>query len=58
MAADYGSRARGMAISMSVFCYARIMVDMVDAVSDFKIVSFMLLGGRLKQILVLNNSPM
>lgn len=47
-----------MAISMSVFCYARIMVDMVDAVSDFKIVSFMLLGGRLKQILVLNNSPM
>lgn len=49
-----------MAISLSVFCYARItvdVVDVVDAVSDFKIVSFMSLGGRFKQILVLAYRP-
>ena len=39
---------------MFVFCYARIMVDMVDAVGDFKIFSeFMSHGGRFKQIFVL-----
>ena len=34
---------------MSVICYARITVDTVDAVSDFKMFSeFMSLGGRFK----------
>lgn len=41
---------------MSVFCYARIMVGTVDAVSGFKMFSeFMSLGGRFKQILVLHH---
>lgn len=45
-----------LAISTSVFCYARIMVDMVDAVSDFKMFSeFLSLGGKFKQILVLDH---
>ena len=43
-----------LALSASVFCYARIMVDMVDAVGDFKMFSeFMSLGGKFKQIFVL-----
>ena len=43
-----------LALSTSVFCYARIMVDMVDAVGDFKMFSeFMSPGGKFKQIFVL-----
>lgn len=42
----------GLAIFTSVFCYARIMVDMVDmvdAIGSFKMFSeFMSLGGRFK----------
>ena len=42
------------AIYTSVFCYARIMVDMVGAVGDIKMFSeFMSLGGKFKRILVL-----
>ena len=44
-----------LALSTSVFCYARIMVDMVDAVGDFKMFSeFMSPGGKFKQIFVLS----
>ena len=43
-----------LAPSTSVFCYARIMVDMVDAVGDFKMFSeFMSPGGKFKPIFVL-----
>ena len=39
----------GLATLTSVFCYAKIMVDMVDAVSGFKMFSeFMSLGGRFR----------
>ena len=44
-------------MSTSVFCYARIMVDMVDGVSGFKMFSeFMSLGGKFKHFLVLDHS--
>ena len=44
-----------LALSTSVFCYARIMMDMVDAVGDFKMFSeFMSPGGKFKQIFVLS----
>ena len=47
-----------LAMSMSAFCYARIMVDMVDAVSGFKMFSeFTSLGGRFRQFLVLDHRP-
>lgn len=42
-------RGWGLAVSTSVFCYARMMVDLVDPVSGLKIFSeFMSLGGRFR----------